>query len=39
MTKIRLLSVLLAARLGQSPMLANAGERKAAEVECKPVEQ
>ena len=39
MTKTRLLSVLLAAGLGQSPMLATAGERKAAEVECKPVEQ
>ena len=39
MTKTRLSGVLVVAGLGMLPMLAVANERKAAEVECEPVEQ
>ena len=35
----RFVAVLAVAGLGQLPVLAGAGERKAAEVECTPVEQ
>ena len=39
MLKTRLFTVFVVAGLGLLPMLAAAGERKAAEVECRPAEQ
>ena len=39
MLKTRLFIVFVVGGLGLSPMPAGAGERKAAEVECKPAEQ
>ena len=38
MTSSRIVVALVAAGLGQAPAIAEAGERKATEVECRPVE-